>query len=208
MSNRDLEVVVREWVHGWALSRNTPAPVGEPDGYRIDVGLPGHRVRYVLPNTSTVDDRCAALTSPGTWLKVCGAPESVPRRWTVGEPEYLMSKDLAGAVNVAVPGPYHVEVLGEGAVRDVLVRSGNGERAARGRVAVWGTAAVVDQVVTEPAHRRRGLGRVVMGELGVLAAELGALRAVLVATEDGLGLYGALGWVVRSPVTAAHLPEP
>ncbi|MCP3804833.1 hypothetical protein NLX83_36760 [Allokutzneria sp. A3M-2-11 16] len=37
---------VREWVHGWASTRGTPAPVVEPDG---------HRVRYVLPDVSTVD---------------------------------------------------------------------------------------------------------------------------------------------------------
>ncbi|MCP3804832.1 GNAT family N-acetyltransferase [Allokutzneria sp. A3M-2-11 16] len=70
---------------------------------------------------------------------------------------------------------------------------------------MWGEASVVDKVITEPEHRRKGLGSVVMSELDVLAAELGAVRAVLVATEAGLGLYGRLGWTVLSPLTAAHL---
>lgn len=61
----------------------------------------------------------------------------------------------------------------------------------------------VDQVVTEPAHRRRGLGRTVMAALERAAVERGVVRGVLVATEDGLGLYGSLGWTVDSPVTAA-----
>ncbi|WP_231950674.1 GNAT family N-acetyltransferase [Allokutzneria albata] len=192
---------VREWVHGWALTRGTPAPVEEPDGYRVDVGLPGHRVRYVLPDVSTVDERCAALTAPGTWLKICGSP-AVPPQWTVGGPEYLMGKDLFSPQRVsALPG-YRVSRSSDG----VVVRAADGSLAAAGRFAVWGEASVVDQVVTEPAHRRKGLGSVVMSELDALAVELGAVRAVLVATEDGLALYRRLGWAVLSPVTAAHLP--
>ena len=191
---------VRDWVHGWALTRGTPAPVVEPDGYRIDVGLPGHRVRYVLPDVSTVDERCATLTAPGTWLKVCGEPVIAPQ-WTVGEPEYLMGKELVSAPRVDAPPGYRVERVDGG----VVVRAADETLAAAGRFAVWGEASVVDKVVTEPAHRRKGLGGAVMSELDALAVELGAVRAVLVATEAGLGLYRRLGWTVLSPVTAAHL---
>jgi hypothetical protein len=28
------------WVRGWAVSRAAPPPVDEPDGLRVDVGLP------------------------------------------------------------------------------------------------------------------------------------------------------------------------
>ncbi|MEV8437744.1 GNAT family N-acetyltransferase [Actinosynnema sp. NPDC051121] len=201
--------VVAEWVRGWALSRGTPDPVEEPDGYRIDVGLPGHRVRYVLPDPRSVGPRAAGLTEPGTWLKVCGSAEQVrpalDSRWTIGAPEYLMSTGLGTRPPVTPPDPYTVQPGVTGDVHDVVVRAADGGWAARGWVAVRGRAAVVDRVETDPAHRRRGLGSVVMSELMRVASDRGAVRAVLVATEEGRALYRRLGWAVESPVTAAHL---
>jgi GNAT superfamily N-acetyltransferase len=201
--------VVADWVWGWALSRGTPDPVTEPDGYRVDVGLPGHRVRYVLPDPRSVGPRAAELTEPGTWLKVCGPPEQVRAglgsRWTIGAPEYLMSIELGTYQSITPPDPYTVELRGNGDVHDVVVRAADGGCAAKGRVAVRGRAAVVDMVETDPAHRRRGLGSVVMSELTRVASGRRAVRAVLVATEAGLALYRTLGWTVEAPITAAHL---
>lgn len=201
--------VIEDWVHGWALSRRTPTPVREPDGYRIDVGKVVHRVRYVLPRTATVAHRARTLTAPGTWLKVCGERDAVVAgltpAWEVTPPEFLMTADLRDE-DVVVPPPYRVDVVPGGAVCDVVVRAPDGSTASSGRVAVWGAAAVVDQVSTDPAHRRRGLGQVVMRSLAVAAVERGASRAVLLATEDGLKLYSSLAWTVASPVTAACLP--
>ncbi|CCH35331.1 GNAT family N-acetyltransferase [Actinosynnema sp. NPDC047251] len=200
--------VVADWVWGWALSRGTPDPVTEPDGYRVDVGLPEHRVRYVLPDPASVGPRAAALTEPGTWLKVCGpvgrVRSALGSRWTIREPEYLMSTGLGTRPPTTPPAPYTVELHSTGDVHDVVVTTGKGW-AAKGRVAVRGPAAVMDMVETDPAHRRRGLGSVVMSELSRVAASRGAVCGVLVATEEGLALYGKLGWTVDSPITAAHL---
>lgn len=201
--------VVTDWVWGWSLSRGTPDPVREPDGYRIDVGLPEHRVRHVLLDLGSVGPRAAGLTEPGSWLKVCGSAEQVrPQlgpRWTIGAPEHLMSIELGTAKPVTPPDGYTVELLSTGDVHDVVVRTAAGEFAAKGRVAVRGSAAVIDVVETDPAHRRRGLGSVVMSGLSRVAEDRGAARAVLVATEAGLALYEKLGWTVESPITAAHL---
>ncbi|MFC3896782.1 GNAT family N-acetyltransferase [Lentzea rhizosphaerae] len=199
--------LVSDWVWGWALSRGTPDPVTEPDGYRIDVGLPAHRVRYVLLDPSSAGPRAGGLTEPGTWLKVCGSAEQVPLspRWTVEAPEYLMSTGLGPIAATTPPDPYTVELHSTGDVHDAVVRAADGECAAKGRVAVRGRAAVIDVVETDPAHRRRGLGSVVMAELSRAAADRGAVRAVLVATEAGRALYEKLGWKVESPITAAHL---
>lgn len=197
--------VVTDWVWGWALSRGTPDPVPEPDGYRIDVGLPGHRVRYVLPDPASAVPRAAGLTEPGTWLKVCGSQLRLGARWTIGAPEYLMSIELGTPRPITPPEHYTVELHSTGALCDAVVRTCGGEYAARGRVAVRGRAAVIDMVETDPAHRRRGLGSVVMAELSRAAAERGAERAVLVATEAGRALYEKLGWTVESSITAAHL---
>jgi ribosomal protein S18 acetylase RimI-like enzyme len=201
--------IVADWVWGWALSRGTPDPVTEPDGYRIDVGLPEHRVRHVLLEPGSAGPRAAGITEPGTWLKVCGSPDQVrpalSSGWTVGAPEHLMSIELGPRPPVTPPDRYSVELRPAGGVCDVVVRGASGEHAAKGRVAVRGRAAVIDMVETDPAHRRLGLGSVVMSELSRAAANRGAVRAVLVATEAGLGLYRKLGWTVESPITAAHL---
>jgi GNAT superfamily N-acetyltransferase len=204
MIDSRLAEIVADWVWGWTLSRGTPDPVPEPDGYRIDVGLPGHRVRYVLPDPGSTGSRAAGLTAPGTWLKVCGTPEQVALspEWTIGAPEYLMSKELAAPEPITPPDPYTVELCSDGDVHVATVRAGDGGSAAKGRVAVRGRAAVFDVVETDPAHRRRGLGSVVMSELSCVASNR---RGVLLASEAGRALYERLGWAVESPVTAAHL---
>lgn len=203
-----LEEMVRDWVHGWARCRAVAPPVPVPEGYRLQVDRPGHLARHVLPRfePEVVRGLGTELSTVDTWLKVCGpVPEvaaCLPEQWSVGAPEFLMSTNLR-----AEPAPdtaYAVEVAGNGQVVDVRLRAEDGAVAASGRIGLAGEAAVVDQVETVPAHRRRGLGRVVMGQLSAAALERGAHRAVLVATEDGQALYRALGWTTRSPMTAAR----
>ncbi|MFJ1762558.1 GNAT family N-acetyltransferase [Amycolatopsis sp. NPDC088138] len=194
------------WVRGWAVSRAAPPPVAEPDGHRVDVGRPGHRVRYLLRTPDTVAARARSVAEPGTWLKACGPREAVlaglTPAWTAGETEYLMTSAGVGPAAEAPPS-YEVAVTGDGPVWEVVVTS-EGALAARGRVAVAAGVAVFDQIVTEPAHRRRGLGKVVVHRLGVAAS---APTSVLLASEAGRGLYGALGWRVVSSVVPAHVPE-
>ncbi|MEU4446109.1 GNAT family N-acetyltransferase [Actinosynnema sp. NPDC050801] len=203
---------MREWVLGWSLCRDAPEPVEEPDGFRIDVGLPGHRVRFVLAGTASVRERAVASTEPGTWLKICGRrADVVPLLgpgWVVGAPEFLMSTTPGDGPAVPAPDGYRTEVVRERRFHEVVVTAPDGGRAARGRFAVHGGVAVVDQVVTEPAHRRRGLGRCVMGTIGAHARDRGAGVAVLVATVEGRHLYESLGWWVDSEVVAAHRPDP
>jgi predicted GNAT family acetyltransferase len=172
-----------------------------PEGYRIDVGLPGHLVRYVLPEHSPA--LAARLAEAGTWLKVCGEDVRLDSRWDVQPVEYLMSARLSGE-RPAVAPEYEVEVRENGPLVDVVVTC-RGEPAARGKAALAGEYAVIDQVVTEEAHRRRGLGTSVMQALARAVTARGAAAGVLVATADGRALYERLGWAVASPVTAARL---
>ncbi|MGY5131575.1 GNAT family N-acetyltransferase [Streptomyces nigrescens] len=69
--------------------------------------------------------------------------------------------------------------------------------------APYAPSVVFDMIGTEPAHQRRGLGRAVMAALAGRAVEWGARQGVLVASPDGRALYEAMGWRLRSPVTAA-----
>jgi ribosomal protein S18 acetylase RimI-like enzyme len=194
-------VLLKAWADGWSVVRRTPAPVEVAEGYRIDVGLPDHVTRYVLP--AHVPALAARLTEPGTWLKICAADVVLDSRWEVQPPEYLMSARL-GSEPPAVAPEYGLQIGASDGVIEVLVTH-LGEPAARGKAAVVGEHAVMDQVVTEPAHRRRGLGSTVMGALCAAATSRGATTGVLVATADGRMLYSRLGWTVASPVTAARL---
>ncbi|UOX86950.1 GNAT family N-acetyltransferase [Amycolatopsis sp. FBCC-B4732] len=201
----DVEIL-GAWAAGWAVSRAVPEPVEEPDGHRLDVGLPGHRVRYLLRSPSTVAARARTVASPGTWLKTCGSRPAVlaglTAEWEAGETEYLMTFEGAVPAAVAPPG-YAVAVTGSAPAWDVAV-SFDGAPAARGRVAVASGVAVFDKIETEPDHRRRGLGRVVMHQLSAVA---GAETSALLATEAGRGLYASLGWRVAAEVVPAHVPE-
>lgn len=203
---------VQDWVWGWTLCRDAPSPVAEPDGFRVDVGKASHRVRFVLTDTVSVRRRAETLTSPGTWLKICGRRDDVlpdlGPQWVIGDPEFLMSTALGGhGIGATAPEGYSTTTASIRGFHEVVVRGPDGSEAARGRFAVHGRAAVVDQVVTLPVHRRRGLGRLVMSSIGAHAADCGARTAVLVSTVDGHGLYRSLGWTVDSEMVAAHLPE-
>ncbi|MGW4502892.1 GNAT family N-acetyltransferase [Micromonospora sp. NPDC004336] len=200
------------WGRGWAVSRGTPAPVAVPGGFRVDVGLPGHRVRHVLHtyDAGSLGRLGRELTAPGTWIKVAGdragLRAALPDGWTLDSAGYLMSAPLTPGT-VEPPAPYVTRVVAEGGVVVATVLDADGRRAASGRLAGAGEFAVVDQVETVPAHRRRGLGSVVMRALCDHGARLGARTGILVATDDGRALYGALGWTVRSEVSGAYLRE-
>jgi predicted GNAT family acetyltransferase len=64
---------------------------------------------------------------------------------------------------------------------------------------------VFDQIITEEAHRRLGLGTVVMLNLDAVAEQAGATNRLLVATAAGRALYERLGWTVLAPWSTAVL---
>ncbi len=204
---------IRAWVDGWVISRQAPAPVTEPWGLRVDVGLPGHVARHIIPDAdpATLTRLSTALTAPGTWLKICAPADAVAPwlapGWAVQKPEYLMTIALAPEPAQAPPG-YTLAVTTRAGVTVARLLTAAGEVAARGQLAVTRATAVVDQVETAAGHRRRGLGTVVMRTLTATAASLGARTGVLVATADGHALYSTLGWTLHSPMTAAVLLAP
>ncbi|GIG86379.1 GNAT family N-acetyltransferase [Plantactinospora endophytica] len=202
------------WGRGWAVSRGTSAPVEVVGGFRIDVGLPGHRVRHVLHSydAEALARLAGALTAPGNWIKASGDPAefraALPDGWTIDIAGYLMTVPFrAGAVEPPPGYALGVDIEPGSGVVVATVRDGAGERAASGRLAPAGKFGIVDQVETEPAHRRRGLGGVVMRTLGDRAVAGGLRTGILVATDDGRALYRSLGWVVRSDVSGAYRPE-
>jgi len=196
------------WARGWTLTRGKPRPVNQTYGYKIDLGAPDHLERHVVTNfdTQALRELSSSLTAPGTWLKVCASPEMVTPFlrdiWTVQPPEYLMAVALRKAAIIA-HNDYQLSIRTSSAVTDAELRNKDGQVAARGRVAQSNGFAIFDQVVTEPEHQRKGLGRIIMGALSNHSIASESKIGVLVATEDGRALYKAIGWAVVSLVTAA-----
>ncbi|GAA2231685.1 hypothetical protein GCM10010232_17870 [Streptomyces amakusaensis] len=210
---------VQAWVHGWAASRNAAEPASRPWGFTIDVGLPGHVARHVVHSgdEAAVREITESAAGPGVWLKACMppgtfAPLLAPGWSLTAGPDFLMTAPLSAAPSRAPaepPGGYRLRTWTRAGVTRALVRTSDGGYAARGQIAVSGDSAVADQVETDPAHQRRGLGRLVMRTLTEAAAEQGATTGVLVATAEGRALYETSGWHVLTPVASAvRDPDP
>lgn len=132
--------LVTAWAHGWAVSRAVAAPVAVPGGWRLQVGLAGHRLRYVLP---AVDHESLARLAwqehaPGTWIKIADAPETLrdvlKPGWVMADTCYLMT--TAYTINPeAVPPPYSDRTTTTGRVAAVTIVNEAGEIAASGRYA-------------------------------------------------------------------------
>jgi GNAT superfamily N-acetyltransferase len=101
------------------------------------------------------------------------------------------------------PDGYRLRTWTRAGVTRALVRTTSGAFAARGQIAVTGSTTVVDQVETDSARQRRGLGRLVMRVLTEAASEQGATAGVLGATREGRALYETMGWRVLAPLTGA-----
>ncbi|MFB9202133.1 GNAT family N-acetyltransferase [Nonomuraea spiralis] len=177
----------------------------------MDVGLPGHVTRHIVPapTPELVAGLTGALTAPGTWLKLCAAAEEVAPvlspSWTVQEQEFMMTTATLPRITPKAPSGYTLAITTRAGVTVARLLTDAGEVAARGQFALAGAAAVVDQVETAAGHRRRGLGTVVMTAIAAAAVSRGARSGVLVATAEGQALYETLGWTLHTPMTAAVL---
>jgi len=193
------------WVDGWVVSRGTSSPAATPWGLRVQVGVPRQYARYVMleAREQIVRDLVSRVRTPSVWLKAFVEPSVLKPwltpAWSEDAPAYLMATDL-NAERVSVPGGYSVDSVSCDGVIRVVVSSVDGSIAAKGQVGIAGDRGVVDQVSTEPAHQRRGLGTVVLRSLANLAIEAGAGTGILGATVEGRALYESLGWKVHAPL--------
>ncbi|MFH8555566.1 GNAT family N-acetyltransferase [Streptomyces celluloflavus] len=129
----ELPAVVRTWVDGWARSRGTDAPRGVPGGFRIEVGSPNHRARYVLPaaDPAVLRDLVGAIDTPGLWIKVCAPREALEPAltpaWKISEPQYLMVSALAPMPPATPPPGYTLDLTDHDGIVDARVLfSGSG----------------------------------------------------------------------------------
>ena len=206
--------LVEVWLHGWSTARGAPPPVPFPGGLRVDVGTPTQRVRYVLyrPHAELINHIATAETAPGAFIKVCASAEAVapslPAGWMLDMQRYMMITRLDDPHQPGIhrepraPNQWHTARQGQ--VLMAEIRDYSGSVAAKGRIALVGTHAVLDSLVTEPAHRRRGLGTAIVNRLMRAAVDAGATTGLLVATPEGRALYATIGWRVLTPYTSAY----
>ncbi|MFJ8443143.1 GNAT family N-acetyltransferase [Kitasatospora griseola] len=202
--------LVRDWLSGWTVARGAADPQPEPWGWSIDVGQPRHPWRHVLPAPVESDVRTltGATAVPWTWLKLFDVDERalpwIGPGWHVDVPGHLMTCRLRPE-RPAVPAGYRITTWSRGGVVRAMVRTIEGEYAARGQIGVapgsdGSLLAAVDQVETAPEHRRRGLGSLLMRTLQSEAHAAGARTGVLVGTTEGRALYSALDWQWHAPM--------
>jgi GNAT superfamily N-acetyltransferase len=70
-----------------------------------------------------------------------------------------------------------------------------------------GEEAYLLNVYTDPAHRRRGLARLLMDEMLAWCRARGLARVVLHASDDGLALYTSLGFAPKTNEMLLVLPR-
>lgn len=196
------------WVEARALSRGTARPIVEGDGFRVETALPHELRRRIFPAIGPgARAALASVTEPLDFVKVCAAPEAVAAlaapRWVMQPPAWMMAHGGLMEPAPAVPGyAFACERSGDAAA--VAVTAPDGTPAAAGRAALWRGTLVYDQIATEAAHRRRGIGRLMLTTLQAAFPDAG--RQVLTATSDGRALYATLGWRVISPYTTVVIP--
>ncbi|MGW7263548.1 GNAT family N-acetyltransferase [Streptomyces sp. NPDC054842] len=190
----------------WLKVFAEPAAVGPwlGDGWWVDP-VPGFLMTAPLTATGPAD------AGPGNLMT---APPTAACPAADAGPGILMTAPLTATGPAAEAAPsdgahsppdgYRLRTWSRGGVGHALVLSADGSWAAHGHVAPTGATAVFDRIETAPAHRRRGLGRLVMRALTGLAVAAGAGTGVLAGTPDGRALYESLGWRVDAPLTSAR----
>lgn len=199
--------LLHAWLTARSIARGLPAPVPDHGGWRVDTGAPEERCRHVFvdlsPELMTLG---AAIYRPFHLLKACVEDArfaaALPARWRLAATSHVM----IGTASAPGPCPagYRVERLDDGRRLAVRIIANDGALAASGYAAVASGVFAYDRIVTAPGHRRRGLGRCVMGALGERAPD--RATPMLVATEMGRQLYERLGWRVVAPYASAFIP--
>lgn len=203
--------LVFAWQAAHSLARGAPAPVRDRGGFRVDTGSEKEAVRWVFPRLCDgLREVAHEVTAPRHYLKLCGTDEelrsALPEWWQMQPANYFMTTAVTAAATKPLPDGYAMELQRDGAVVRACVFAPGGELAASGYAAETAQAFVYDRIETAVAHRRKGLGIAVMAALGAAKASAASVP-LLVASEDGRGLYAGLGWTVLAPFATAVIAE-
>jgi GNAT superfamily N-acetyltransferase len=203
-------LLVKGWLTARSVARGLPPPVPDYGGLRVDTALPNETRRYVFARpTDGLRELAKAVSLPRIFLKLCGCAEEMralaPSRWQIQSASYMMTYEGEIDGQIQLPEGYAFEISKAGSVTTARILAPGDDIAASGFAAEVDGVFIYDRIVTDAAHRRRGLGRAIMAALGS-TRHSSAAKQVLVATEDGRELYSRLGWTIHSPYTTAVIP--
>jgi GNAT superfamily N-acetyltransferase len=202
-------------LHGWlsarSVSRGLPSPVPEYGGFRVDTNSDAEIARWVFPRTGAgLEDLARSIHEPRYFLKLCGTADelrsALPIGWELHAPGYFMQATIEPPSRRLADG-YRIETKRVGMVWEARIFSETGALAASGYAAETQGVFLYDRIVTEPEHRRKGLGHVLMLTLHDARRHSSAAE-LLVATEEGRALYSTLGWETISPYSTASIIIP
>ncbi|HZX04126.1 GNAT family N-acetyltransferase [Kribbella sp.] len=202
--------MMRRWLEGWRRCRGLEPVIEYSDAYAAVLRLPGRdRELFTRTDEPATVERLALSLMEDTWLTVTTqAGDRVAGQLLAAgarpfeEQKILMSIELQRHPQPATD-LYLLEEMADGVLGSVRLLTPDGGVAAHGMSAVVGADVVMHDIQTDPAHRRRGLGSVVMGALARRAVEHGARTGLLMATIDGFHLYRKLGWTAEATMVTA-----
>jgi GNAT superfamily N-acetyltransferase len=179
-------------VEEWYRSRGLPPRITVPDpvGGRITAELTRRGWTPAAPTlvqTATLTDVVAA-TSAETAVRLDTEP---PQAWFAAVAGYKGGlPDVARQIVTGVPLARYAGIYGP-----------DGSPVAVGRGVIAEASWLgISLVTVDPAHRRRGLGRAIVGALARWAAEAGAARAYLQVEERNaaaVAMYAPLGFATH-----------
>jgi len=198
------------WLAARSLARALPAPVEDHGGWRVDSGQPSELKRYLFVEpVEGLRILGAAIDEPYVMLKLLRPADELmrllPSRWHLSGLGWMMTRDGALPHGPELPPGYALDVDRLENIFVATIRDATGILAARGHAVEAGGVFVYDRIVTEEAHRRRGLGRLIMLALGRCRRSASAPE-LLVATESGRALYRTIGWRDLSSLATAAIP--
>jgi GNAT superfamily N-acetyltransferase len=209
MRNQGVDpLILKAWLSARSIARGLPLPVPEYGGFRVDTRSDFEVARWVFPRMgSGLRELASSIGEPLHFIKLCGSAEdlraALPMGWTLHAPSYFMQAIGKLPARRLADG-YRIEARQVGRVLEAQIFSATGALAARGYAAESGEVLVYDRIVTEPEHRRKGLGHALMRTLHDARQHPGGPE-LLVATEDGRALYSTLGWETISAYSTASI---
>ncbi|MFZ5706447.1 MAG: GNAT family N-acetyltransferase [Pseudomonadota bacterium] len=204
-------LLLSAWLSARSIVRELPLPVPEYGGFRVDTNSDAEVARWVFPKIgSGLEELARSINEPRYFLKLCGSADelqaALPIGWELHAPSYFMQASGKPIGRHLTEG-YRIETKRVGRVSEALIFSEMGALAASGYAAETQEVFIYDRIVTEPQHRRKGLGHAIMTTLRACKQHPSSPE-LLVATEEGRALYSTLGWETISPYSTASIIKP
>ena len=206
-------IILKKWLTAWSLSRKLPLPERYKSGFKVEVGYPNQKRRFVFAELNNdFLELSKSIDEPGIFLKVCSSPDELKNqihpKWIIQPQGYMMScfhqMDFR---DCTLSNNYKLEFEHYNATYLVRIVTKQGELASTGHVVLVDDVAIYDRISTEPNHKRIGLASVLMKELEKIALANDVHHNFLVATEAGKAFYESLGWEMYSLYTSVVIPE-